>query len=397
MSDRPVTPRGDLVQAALALTGGAAAARWRGADPYDGLGWHWPAPLVGGRRRRQAVTQLHARAPFDVRRIYRRGHELIPKTLALFGTTALRAHALGSDARASGLALDALELLRDDRRAGEAPWGYPWDVQTRWSFYPAHSPSIINCAFAVGALLEGERALGRTDLGERARAAARWVIDELWIEPEGVFAYHPYSRANIHNANLLGAWLAWAALGDEADVRDRVIRAIDRALTGQNKDGSWPYGDTKIDLRWADSFHTGYVLTCLERMRELDAAIGDAVARGVAFYRRFFGPRGESRLFADQPYPEDGHSAGTALTTLAVLLRRQLVESELLECVAARVLESGIRRGHGVFRRYRRGLRSSVAYLRWCDGHLALGLVDTATALAGRKDPAPRPATSTAV
>jgi hypothetical protein len=376
------------------LTAGAAAVRWRGPDPFDALGPRWPAPLVGGRRRRQAVTQLQARAPVDVRRVYVSEHQLIPKTLALFGAAGLRAHALSGNERASSLALEALELLRDDQRAGNAPWGYPWDVQTRWSFYSAHSPSIINCAFAVSALLEGERELGRRDLGDRARAAARWVLDELWVRPDGFFAYHPDSRANIHNANVLGAWLTWAALGEQADVRERVMCAIERALAGQNRDGSWPYGEGSNNLRWADSFHTGYVLACLERMRELDPAIDSAVARGAAFYRRFFGPRGEARLFADRAHPEDGHSAGTGLSTLAVLLRREVVDRELLERVAARVLDSGIRRGHAVFRRYRWGLRSSVAYIRWCDGHLALGLVDCANALSGREDPSPRPAAS---
>ena len=382
----------DLVQAAVELTTVAAAAGWRGADPYDALGWRWPAPLVAGRRRRQAVTQLHARVPVDIRRIYRRGHELIPKALALFATSGLRANALRPDARAIGPAVEALELLRDDRRAGDAVWGYPWDVQTRWSFYPADSPSIINCAFAVGALLEGERDLARADLGERARAAARWVLDELWIEPDGFFAYHHYSRTNIHNANVLGAWLAWAALGDETEVRERVMRAIERTLAGQNADGSWPYGEASSGLVWADSFHSGYVLSCLARMRGLDPAIDGAVARGASFYRRFFGPRGEAKLFVDKTFPEDGHSAGTGLSTLAVLLRRDLVERELLERVAARVLAQGIRHGHAVFRRYRWQIRSTVTYIRWCDGHLALGLVDGATALAVRGDPAPRPA-----
>jgi hypothetical protein len=395
MSGLAATSESVLVHAALELTSTAATSGWLGPDPYDGLGWGWPRPLVAGRRRRQAVIQLHARAPVDVRRLYRREHELIPKTLALFAASGLRAHALHGNSSAIGQAVEALEMLRDDRRAGNAAWGYPWDVQTRWSFYPAHSPSIINCAFAVGALLEGERYLGRPDLGERARAAARWVLDELWVEPDGFFAYHPYSQANIHNANVLGAWLAWAALGEQANVRERVIRALDRTLGGQNDDGSWPYGEGSDDLRWADSFHTGYVLTCLERMRELDVAIGSAVSRGAAFYERFFGPRGEARLFVDRPYPEDGHSAGTGLTALAVMLRRDLVARDLLERVATRALESGIRHNHGVFRRYRFGLRSSVAYIRWCDGHLALGLVDAATALAGRKDPAPRPATGT--
>ncbi|MGA2925567.1 MAG: hypothetical protein ABSG43_06140 [Solirubrobacteraceae bacterium] len=379
-----------LSTAAAGLCRQAAASGWRGPDPYDALWWRWPAPLVGGARRRQALTQVHARAPVDVRRLHRRPHPVIPKALALFGSAGLRLHALTGDAQAAQLAVAALELLAADRRAGPSAWGYPWDVQTRWSFNRAGSPSIVNCAFAVGALLEAERDTGRSDFGERARTAARWVLDALWLEPEGIFAYHPHSRAKIHNANLLGAWLTWAALGDDAEVCERVRRAVARTLDEQRPDGSWPYGEGGRNIGWADSFHTGYVLSCLDRLRDADPAIADAVARGASFYARFFGPAGESRLWAHRSYPEDGHAAGTGLTTLALLLRRGLADEHTLRRVSQRVLDASISGGHAVFRRYRWGLRTSVQYVRWCDAHVALGLVDAATAFAGSDDPAPR-------
>jgi hypothetical protein len=114
-----------------------------------------------------------------------------------------------------------------------------------------------------------------------------------------------------------------------------------------------------------------------------------AVARGAAHYRDYFDAAGRAQLWADRRFPEDGHSAGTALTTLATLLRRGLVEREMLERVATRVMDAGLVGGHAVHRRYRWG-RSTVRYLRWCDAHVALGLVDAAAALLGREDLAPR-------
>ncbi len=383
-------PESRLVDAALELTENAAAAGWRGPDAYDGLWWDWPGPLVAGRLRRQVIMQLHVRSPVDIRKLYRQSHPLVPKGLALFGSTGLRIHGLTGDARGRQLALDALDVLDADRQAGPHGWGYHWDMQTRWSFYPAGSPSIVHTAFAVSALLEAERDAGRADLGDRARAAAEWVLDRLWIEPEGFFAYHPHSRTNIHNANMLGAWMVWAALGNQQRARERVLRAVERTIAGQRPDGSWPYGEGD-NIGWADSFHSGYVLWCLERLRALDPGLASPIARGARFYERFFGPRGEGRLWADRAYPEDAHSAGTGLTTLAILSRRGLVSPGLLDRVAARVLAAGLRDGHAVFRRYRRGLHTFVHYLRWCDAHMALGLADAALALAGVADPAPTP------
>ena len=320
-----------LTDAALDLTERAFVVQWRGPDAYDGLWWDWPSVVVGGRWRRQAVMQLHVRSPVDIRRLYRQTHPLVPKALALFGSTGLRIYPLTGENRARSLALHALDTLDADRRAGPNVWGYHWDMQTRWSFCPAGSPSIVHTAFAVGALLEGERDAGRPDLGERARNAARWVLDNLWIEPEGFFAYHPHSRANIHNANVLGAWLVWAALGDRDEVRARVARAVARTLADQRADGSWPYGEQGGNVGWADSFHSGYVLACLDRLGPVHPGTREAVARGAEFYRRFFGSRGEARLWANRPYPEDAHSAGTGLSTLSVLVRRGLVEPELIE------------------------------------------------------------------
>ena len=376
--------------AALALSESAARAGFYGSDPFDGLWWHWPRALVGGRRRRQAIAQLHARSPFDLRRLYRRRHPRTAKALGVFASVEARAQRLGHAAGPRDAGVRALQILDADRSAGPDGWGYPWDVQTRWSFYPAGSPNVVVTAFAASGLLEGAAALGRDNLAERARAAARWVRDELWIESEGYFAYHGGRPVNIHNASLLGAWLVEVACGTDPPARERVVRAVQRTLDAQRSDGSWPYGEGS-NLAWADSFHSGYVLLCLDRLRGVDGRVGEAVQRGAEHYRGFFDAAGRARLWADKPFPEDAHSAGTGLSTLSVLVRRGLVERDLLERVAQRVLDHGLRGGRAVHRRYRWGA-TTVRYLRWCDAHVALGLVDAAAALRGVADLAPHTA-----
>jgi hypothetical protein len=370
-----------LVAAARTLTLHAASAGWSGPDPYDGLWWRWPKALVAGPRRRQVVVQLHARAPVDVRRIHRRTPARIAKTLALFGSAAMRFETLTSDSLGRALALDALDTLAEDRTAGPRAWGYPFDVQTRWSYYAAGTPNVVVTAFAIIALLEGAQATGREDLAQRARDAARWVLDELWVEPEGFFAYHRGSRVNVHNASMLAAGAVSAALEDDAVAHHRVVRAVDRVVSAQNSDGSWAYGDG-ANLTWDDSFHTGYVLISLSRLRWIDPEVDVAVARGARHYERFFDASGRAKLWAGRRWPEDGHSAGTGLSALSALFARGHVERALLERVAARLLTAGLNGRTAVARRYRFG-RTTVWYPRWCDGHVALGLADAATVLAG--------------
>ena len=269
-----------------------------------------------------------------------------------------------------------------DTAAGPRAWGYPWDVQTRWSFYPAGSPNVVVTAFAAAGLLDVAPA-GRSSRRTPARAeqAAEWAFDELWVEPEGYFGYHPGRPVNIHNANLLGAWLVDRALGPDAEARGRVARAVERTLAAQRSDGSWPYGEGR-GLEWADSFHSGYVLMLLDALRAVDPSVKDALARGARHYRGFFDAAGSARLWRHRKFPEDAHSAGTGLTTLAALVRRDLVERDLLERVAARTLSTGLRDGHAIHQRYRWG-PTRVTYVRWCDSHVALGLADAAFAFGG--------------
>jgi hypothetical protein len=367
-------------RAASALLAQAASQDWRGPDPYDGLYFRWPAWLTGGRRRRQAIVQAHARAPVDIRHLYRRTHPRIAKALGMFGSVGVRMGRAG-DLEASRLGLIALGLLEADRTAGTG-WGYPFDVQTRWSFYPAGSPNVVVTSFVVQGLLEGAKATDQPHLRTRAVAAARWVLDELWVQGGGYFRYHPTADVNIHNANLLGALCVHLGTGDEPLARERIRQAVDRTLSAQAADGGFPYGEG-ARLMWRDSFHTGFVLRCLMEMDSIDPAVGDAVRRGAEAYLRFFDSHGRAKLWADREYPEDAHSAGTGLSTLALLCRRGVVDPEVLSRVTTRTITAGLRDGHAAARRYRWGA-TTVHYLRWCDAHVALGLADAAAALSAR-------------
>jgi len=328
--------------------------------------------------------QLHARSPFDVRRLYRKAHPLIPKALGIFGSAAVRLWRQTEEPRFAAVADDALGLLCADN-SSRGGWGYHWDMQTRWSFYAAGSPNVVVTAFAAAGLAEAARALGNESYAHRASAAAKWMIEQLFLS-QGFFAYHPASAALIHNANLLGASTVWRLLPQDETVTSAVSSAVQRTLAAQAPDGSWPYGDAP-NLGFVDSFHTGYVLANLCRLEEAHPSVPAAIARGVDYYsENFFDGHGRAVLWPNKRFPEDGHSAGTALTTLATLYRNGYVGVEPLQRVGRRVVEGMLQDGHATFRRYRWG-PARVRYVRWCDAHVALGLADAALALSGRPAP----------
>ena len=371
-----------LVGAGRSLIDAAANSGWRGPDPYDGLLYPWPPLLRGGPRRRQVIVQLHARSPVDLRRLYRRReHARIAKALALFGEAALTLDAVEPDVEIRERARWALTLLLEDRSAGEA-WGYPFDVQTRWSFYPADSPNVVVTAFAGTALADASRTLTDKRFAERATEAARWALTRAFNSELGTFSYHEHSDTVIHNANLLGARLVWAQLRNDPAAAQAVRRAVERTLSAQAPDGTWPYGEGS-GLEWNDSFHTGFVLGALTELIDVDDAVRDAVARGTdAYAKLFFGVRGEAWLYPKQPFPEDAHAAGTGLSTLAKLSSLGLVDRALLARVATRVVTDTVVDGHAVWRRGRFGSRR-IPYIRWCDAHVACGVADAARVLVG--------------
>jgi hypothetical protein len=327
-------------------------------------------------------VQLYARSPVDLRRVQLRGHEhpRIAKALALFSQAALTLDTIEDDVELRVNAQRALAILLEDRAAGAA-WGYPFDVQTRWSFYPAGSPNVVVTAFAGAALADASGVLGERRFAQRADEAARWVLEKTFNDRLGTFSYHEHSDTVIHNANLLAARLVWSQMRDDPSAADAVRRAVERTLAAQSPDGSWRYGEG-TGLEWNDSFHTGFVLAALAELVDVDDAVKDALDRGAdAYSELFFGPEGEAWLYPLKRFPEDAHAAGTGLSTLATLSSLGLVDPGLLKRVASRVVTETVVDGHAIWRRGRIG-SIRIPYVRWCDAHVAHGVADAARALA---------------
>jgi hypothetical protein len=381
---------GRAAAAAERIADRAARLGWAGHDPYDGLWWAWPRLMVGGPRRRQAVVQLHARIPLNVRRLRRSEPPRIAKTLGLFAEThqALAGVAGQAAAKHESACRAALDLALASASL-DGVWGYPFDVQTRWGYYPAGTPNVVVTAFVGEALWRAAKALDVHDYELAATGSAAWVSERLYLEDRGYFAYHLHSKTLIHNANLLGARFVWHAM---PGARSAVERAVDATLSCQSADGSWRYGEGSAKLDFVDGLHTGYVLDCLADLTEVDPTVEAALGRGFDFYAEHcFRSDGAALLRPGAPAVEDAHSAGTALTTLSRLAGHGLPTAELAERVGERALSSLVRGDRTIFRRYRRWANRQ-AYLRWCDAHLARGLATHArvASSSGREEQATR-------
>ena len=363
---------------------------WVGPDPYEGLNatraglGRISSPL--GKR---LLIQLVKYSPIDLRRPLgiepRRNAMSIAHVLAAY----VRLAELGEvGPERVAWALAALEAERSPQGSGDGPaWGYHFDVQTRFFFYPAGSPNVIATTFAVEALLDAREA-GLA--GEQALELALSACERLLAEVprtdaaeagvgagEGAFfGYMPGDRTPIHNASLLvAATVARAGrLAGREGWLEAAQPAVRFALANQRPDGSWPYAEQPDGL-WVDGFHTGYVLDALARcgdaLGDPRREIGAATERGLGLYAaRLFEPDGSPRGLTDSRWPVDSQGAAQGIRTFVDAASRASQQGRLDWASRAwRVYDyaaSRLRRRDGAFVFERRRLHTNrVPHVRW--------------------------------
>jgi hypothetical protein len=292
---------------------------WRGYDPYDALNSPL-APLLTLRTRsgRRALTQAVKRSPVNLRPLLGIKPDWNAKAIGLVASGYLGMAATG-DESAEHHAERWLEWLVSNSSGDEGglAWGYHFDVQTRFFFYPRGTPNTIATSFVTHALLDGLELLKEERWGHAALSACRFLTTNMYAQKleQRYFRYLPDDDQLVHNANLLAcAVLARAGtlLGDDGLV-EPARRALASSLGAQREDGSWPYADgPKGD--WVDNFHTGYVLESLAGCAHLDAGVKEKVERGLEFWQReLFLEDGTPKYAPGRTYPLDAHCYATAI------------------------------------------------------------------------------------
>ena len=139
-----------------------------GYDPYDSLNAsRLPAFFRATPRRRQLVVQVGKRSPVNLRPILRRATAPQQQGAGPWSQAPMRgfidwsAILRGSRSRAPS--------SRSSRRVapksrGTIAWGYEFDVQTRWAFYPRGTPNIIVTTFVAHAFLDWYELTGDSSL-----------------------------------------------------------------------------------------------------------------------------------------------------------------------------------------------------------------------------------------
>jgi hypothetical protein len=338
-------------QAATKLLRWCRGESWMGYDPYDGLNSPvarlWP---MRNRLARTALTQLVKRSPFNLRPLLGIRKAANPKGLALAARAALLlarrenetlpadllddaapstprlSHArdsLANDVRA--LLLKLLDMRSPDYE--EACWGYHFDWQSRAFFAPRGTPNAVCTVFAAHAFLDWHELSGSRDALRIGESSCRFLLDRLNRTTAAdalCFSYTPLDRSEVHNVNLLAAELlarAYHLTGND-EYRAACEQAVRFTISRQRPDGSWPYGESAAQ-QWIDSFHTGFIIVSLKRIRDdLPTDEGAAALRAAyEFYEsRFFLADGTPAYYHNSLFPVDVHSAAQAVVTFTEMI-----------------------------------------------------------------------------
>jgi hypothetical protein len=263
---------------------------------------------------------------------------------------------------------------------GDGSWGYEFDVQTRWAYYPAGTPNIIATFFAGRGLAEAGATFGVPAWLDRAQEAAAYVTASLADASDTNHPFFTYTRTNprlVHNANLLGAGFVagMGSLRGETDRLEMALKAAATTIADQREDGSWPYGRGG-GLRWCDNFHTAYDLDglLLLWLATGDDAVYRALSRGVVYWtEKFFGERGEPKYYPNRALPYDIHSAATAVDVASRLATWGFPTVRIARQVANWTRANLIDPGSGAtWFQKRRFFVDRRNFIRWGDGHWAL-------------------------
>lgn len=354
-----------------------------GTDPYDALmSPRIPRFMRGTRRMRQAAIQLRKLTPIDLAPVL----GIQPYTMAKSVGCALAAVARA--AVATGRTQDPAVRVRTEQLVvaldrcpgtiGDGSFGYEFDVQTRWAFYPAGSANVIATVFVARGLLEAGLSFDRAEWVERAAAAGEWIDANLFEGPKDApfYSYVPGSGTLVHNASLLAASACCLAgtLAERPEMVERGLQAVSTSIGGQRSDGSWPYGEGE-GLEWADNFHTAYNLDALHLVWRITGAanVRSALEAGLDHWtRNFFGPQGQPRYYAGKDWPVDIHCGATAVDIAARLAAEDFPCEDVARMVDRWTRDNMLRSESAtMFRRYMY-LLDKRRFPRWGDAHWAM-------------------------
>jgi len=346
---------------------------YRGYDPYDALTSPlFRLPLLNHNKLlRWGFQQVVKRLPINLRPLLgiTKGYNPVTLGLCLQAYTYL---AERQPEKKNGMKFDLLlsELTRlQSKGYSGACWGYDFDWEARYARIPAYTPTVVATGFITNSLFEYYHFTRDPRAFELCESATRFVRHDLNKTVEGetfCYSYSPLDRQVVLNATMKGARLLAQVYSVNGDKRliEEARKTVEFVVKKQQPSGAWAYATKKGDARtWADNFHTGYVLDCLDDYQKYsgDHSFNEALQKGMAYYEANFFENSEIPKYYDKSlYPIDATAVAQSILTLTRFGKMELATRVVNWTLKHMQDESG----YFYYQRTRRGV-NKIPYMRW--------------------------------
>jgi hypothetical protein len=368
----------------------ARAVDYEGYSKHDGLNSPLLAFLGGNARlTRLAAIQVVTRSPVDIRPLVGVRKARNAKGLSLFARALLARHRMTGSADDATQARGLLDWLIEHPAPGfdGVCWGYPYPWQDVGFFAPRDFPNRVVTAHVGQALVDGYETLQEDRYLDAANRAVRFLLEapKTLFEDAGrrCVSYVPDPKIDwivMDVSALAGAMAArvGAITGDGDLIREggRLVRYV---VSKQTDEGAWFYADPPSASHIThDNYHTGFILDAVQQygLSAGSDEFDEAYRKGIDYYeRRLFEPDGAARFMNDRLYPIDIHGCAQGIITFSLQQRHQGTGAE----TATRVLNWTLANmwdpatGWFYYQR-RRGYRTRIRELRWCQGWMSRAL-----------------------
>jgi len=368
----------------------ARSADYAGYSKHDALNSPLLASLAGGSKlRRLVATQVVTRSPVHIRPLLRVHKARNAKGLSLFSRALLARH------RMTGSAADAAEArdLLDWLIAHPAPgfdglcWGYPYPWQDVGFFAPRNFPNRVVTSFVGQAMLDAYETLQESRYLDAAQQAVRFLLGapKTLFEDEDrwCLSYVPDPAVDwiVMDVSALSGALAarLGAITSDSELIAQGGRLVRYVVSKQTPEGAWFYSDPpSASSITHDNYHTGFILDSIQQygLSADSSEFDSAYRRGIEFYeQRLFEPSGAARFMSDRRYPIDIHGCAQGIITFSLQQRHAGTGAEVAGRVLGWTLANMWDPASGWFYyQRRRGYRTRIRELRWCQGWMSWAL-----------------------
>jgi len=368
----------------------ARSVNYEGYSKHDGLNSPLLALLAGrSRLTRLAAIQVVTRSPVDIRPLVGVRKARNAKGLSLFARALLARHRMTGSADDAAQARGLLDWLIDHPAPGfdGLCWGYPYPWQDVGFFAPRDFPNRVVTAHVGQALVDAYETLQEERYLDAANRAVRFLLEA----PKTLFedadrrcvSYVPDEKIDwiVMDVSVLAGAMAarvGAITGDGDLIREggRLVRYV---VSKQTDEGAWFYADPPSASHIThDNYHTGFILDAIQQygLSAGSDEFDEAYRKGIDFYqRRLFEPDGAARFMSDRRYPIDIHGCAQGIITFSLQQRHQgtgaATATRVLDWTLANMWDPAT--GWFYYQR-RRGYRTRIRELRWCQGWMSRAL-----------------------